>query len=154
MTATDVTVNRGTTPEGVWAGNWDRNNVAVLSRRIACHVQHPLTCPVFRVRVEPGLLVCVTGHPSRTGGGGVRGGGEAYLHPWSGQRWEGVHKAMVLVCLPLAAPIGLSPLHLLTPCGPKRVLVVSTEGGGGYYFLSHSVDCQARPQIPDRCRSG
>ena len=29
--------------------------------------------------------------------------------------------------LPLAAPIGLSPLHTLTLCGPERVLVVSTE---------------------------
>ena len=34
---------------------------------------------------------------------------------------------MVLVCLRLAAPIGLSPLHILTLCGPKRGLVVSTE---------------------------
>ena len=40
----------------------------------------------------------------------------------------GWHKAMVLVCLPLAAPIGLSPLHIpTTPCGSERVLVVSTE---------------------------
>ena len=30
-------------------------------------------------------------------------------------------------CLPLAAPIGLSPLHIPTLCGPERVLVVSTE---------------------------
>ena len=37
------------------------------------------------------------------------------------------HKASVLGCLPLAAPIGLSPLHILTLCGPERVLVVSTE---------------------------
>ena len=35
--------------------------------------------------------------------------------------------AMVLVCLPLAAPIGLSPLHIPTLCGSERVLVVSTE---------------------------
>ena len=34
---------------------------------------------------------------------------------------------MVLVCLPLAAPLGLSPLLILTLCGPERVLVVSTE---------------------------
>ena len=34
------------------------------------------------------------------------------------------HEAMVLV---LAAPIGLSPVHILTLCGSKRVLVVSTE---------------------------
>ena len=30
-------------------------------------------------------------------------------------------------CLPLAAPIGLSPLLVLTLCGSERVLVVSTE---------------------------
>ena len=52
------------------------------------------------------------------------------------------HEAMVLVCLPLAAPIGLSPLHILTLCGSERVLVVTetpddlsclttAEGGGG-----------------------
>ena len=34
---------------------------------------------------------------------------------------------MVLVCLPLAAPIGLSPLHILTLSGSKRGSVVSTE---------------------------
>ena len=62
----------------------------------------------------------------------------------------GWHKAWVSDCLPLAAPIGLSPLLILTLCGPERVLVVSTEppddlsclttpgvgipggGGGGY----------------------
>ena len=37
------------------------------------------------------------------------------------------HQAMVLVSLPLAAPIGLSPLHILTLCGSERVVVVSTE---------------------------
>ena len=37
------------------------------------------------------------------------------------------NKASVLGCLPLAAPIGLSPLLILTLCGSKRVLVVSTE---------------------------
>ena len=47
-------------------------------------------------------------------GGGFGGGG-------------GWHKASVSDCLPLAAPIGLSPLLILTLCGPKRVLVVSTE---------------------------
>ena len=39
----------------------------------------------------------------------------------------GWHKASVFGCLPLAAPIGLSPLHTLTLCGSERVLVVSTE---------------------------
>ena len=36
-------------------------------------------------------------------------------------------RPMVLVCLPLAAPIGLSPLLILTLCGSERVVVVSTE---------------------------
>ena len=43
----------------------------------------------------------------------------------------GWHKASVLDCLPLAAPIGLSPLLILTPCGSERVFVVSPPGGGG-----------------------
>ena len=50
-------------------------------------------------------------------GRGVRG--------WGGG--GGWHKASVFDCLPLAAPIGLSPLLILTLCGPERVLVVSTE---------------------------
>ena len=37
------------------------------------------------------------------------------------------HEAMVLVCLPLAAPIGLSPLCILTLCGPERGLVVASR---------------------------
>ena len=48
---------------------------------------------------------------------GVLGGG-------GGGGW---HKASVSGCLPVAAPIGLSPLLILTLCGPERVLVVSTE---------------------------
>ena len=50
-----------------------------------------------------------------------------------GQDMEGGvwHKASVSDCLPLAAPIGLSPLLILTLCGPERVLVVSWRGGGG-----------------------
>ena len=39
----------------------------------------------------------------------------------------GWHKALVLDCWPLAVPIGLSPLLILTLCGSERVLVVSTE---------------------------
>ena len=37
------------------------------------------------------------------------------------------HEAMVLVCLPLAAPIGLSALHIPTLCGCERGLVVPAE---------------------------
>ena len=39
----------------------------------------------------------------------------------------GWHKASVSDCLPLAAPIGPSPLLILTLCGSEHVLVVSTE---------------------------
>ena len=56
--------------------------------------------------------------PGSVGGGGwggVGGGGEVR------------HKASVSGCLPLAVAIGLSLLLILTLCGPKRVLVVSTE---------------------------
>ena len=60
---------------------------------------------------------------------------------WGG----GWHKASVSDCLPLAAPIGLSALLILTLCGPERVLVVSTEPlddllfwGGGVIHAFHS----------------
>ena len=46
------------------------------------------------------------------------------MRGWGG---GGGHKASVSDCLPLAAPIGLSPLHILTLCGSEHVLVVSTE---------------------------
>ena len=39
---------------------------------------------------------------------------------------EGWHEAMVLVCLPLAEPIGVPPLYIPTLCGSERGLVVST----------------------------
>ena len=47
-----------------------------------------------------------------------------YLCVGGGGGW---HKASVLGCLPLAVPIGLSPLLILTLCGSERVLVVATE---------------------------
>ena len=54
------------------------------------------------------------------------------LSDWRVGRGEGVwHKASAFGCLPLAAPIGLSPLLVLTLCGPERVLVVRWGGGGG-----------------------
>ena len=53
-----------------------------------------------------------------------RGGQEGRCSWGGGGGW---HKASVSDCLPLAAPIGLSPLLILTLCGPERVLVVSTE---------------------------
>ena len=42
----------------------------------------------------------------------------------------------MLVCLPLAAPIGLSPPLILTLCGSERVLVVSTEPPDGLSCLT------------------
>ena len=58
-------------------------------------------------------------------GGGVGGWtGQPPGSPGGGGGW---HKASVSICLPLAAPIGLSSLLILTLCGPERVLVVSTE---------------------------
>ena len=46
---------------------------------------------------------------------------------WPGREGGGWHKASASDCLPLALPTGLSPLHILTLCGPERVLVMSTE---------------------------
>ena len=45
----------------------------------------------------------------------------------------GWHKASVSDCSPLAGPVGLSPLLILTLCGPERVLVVSGGGSGRYW---------------------
>ena len=60
---------------------------------------------------------------------GTEGTEETFFRmTWMGRRGGGGwHKASVSDCLPLAAPIGLSPLLILTLCGPERVLVVSTE---------------------------
>ena len=54
--------------------------------------------------------------------GGVGGGG-----------WQ---TASVLDCLPFVAPIGLSPLLILTLCGSERVLIVSTEPLNDLYCLT------------------
>ena len=61
------------------------------------------------------------------GQGGWSGPWPGLSHPPTQRGEGGWHKASVSDCLPLAAPIGLSPLLILTLCGPKRVLVVSTE---------------------------
>ena len=63
---------------------------------------------------------------SNTGcwGGGVLYGDYFAAENFGGGGW---HKALVLHCLPLAEPIGLSPLLILTLCGSERVLVVSTK---------------------------
>ena len=61
------------------------------------------------------------------------------------------HKASVSDCLPLVAPMGLSPLLILTLCGPERVLVVSWGGGGRWLPLAEprmvSVCCHARAVV-------
>ena len=46
------------------------------------------------------------------------------------------HEAMALVCLPLAAPLGLSPLHIPTLCGSERVWVVSTQPPDRHFVIS------------------
>ena len=53
------------------------------------------------------------------------------------------HKASVSDCLPLAAPMGLSPLLILTLWGPERVLVVSTEP-------PDDLSCLTTPSRPSR----
>ena len=58
----------------------------------------------------------------------------------------GWHEAMWLVCLSLAAPIGLSPLFTLTLCGSERRLVVSTEP-------PDDLSCLTTPGV-DRPRDG
>ena len=66
------------------------------------------------------------------------GVGQSFAYKQGGRGGGSWHKASVSDCLPLAAPIGLSPLLILTLCGPERVLVVSTkplEGGGGGWPL-------------------
>ena len=70
------------------------------------------------------------------------------------------HKPSVSICLPLAVPIGLLPLLILTLCGSERVVVVSTEppddlsclttpglGRPGDGAVAHAVD-QGHPDAP------
>ena len=71
---------------------------------------------------------------------GLRGGGGGFQAHFPKPPYHGLptpllfwgggggwQKASVFGCLPLAVPIGLSPLLILTLCGSERVLVVSTE---------------------------
>ena len=67
----------------------------------------------------------------------IRGGVCAAGPSESGGGAGGWHKASVFGCLPLAAPIGLSPLHILTLCGPERVPV---GGGGGRKHTFNSIE--------------
>ena len=85
-------------------GVWPTVSVAVAGRGTGT-----LTCAalIFGAECEHGGVP----HSST----GVQGGG------------GGWHKASVSDCLPLAVPVGLSPLLILTLCGPEHVLVVSKE---------------------------
>ena len=69
---------------------------------------------------HPSVLRCMCGDCAHGVACGGRGGG-------------GWHKASVSDCLPLAAPIGLSLLLILTLCGPERV-----GGWGGKQPQHHS----------------
>ena len=71
-------------------------------------------------------LPCFVGHHNWSASE-LLGTATVYLLDFERGIWGGWHEPMVLVCLPLAAPIGLSPLHILTLCGSERVLAVSTE---------------------------
>ena len=64
------------------------------------------------------------------GKGGAWGGSSLRLFESSTRfvGWGGWHT--VLVCVPLAVPLGLSPLLILTLCGPERVLVVINGAPG------------------------
>ena len=53
------------------------------------------------------------------------------MTPHLGGGGGGWHEASVFVRLPLAAPIGLSPVHILTLRGSERVLWSCRGGGGG-----------------------
>ena len=55
---------------------------------------------------------------------------------------------MVLVDLPLAPPVGLPPLHILTLCGSKRVLFANGPGAMRQRKLgSHTPPCHRRMVI-------
>ena len=114
----------------------------VRVRRVAAHVQHhrrvPCTAGAGGGGEGPGTPHTKAPHEGGWGMGpplqeltdGAGGGG-------------GGHEAMVLVGLPLAAPIGLLPLHILTPCGSERGL---GGGGGGQTFLRYT----PMPQVLSR----
>ena len=62
-------------------------------------------------------------------------------HSFGGTEGGIWHKASVSDCLPLAAPVGLSPLLILTLCGSERE---EPEGGGGhldFFGWSNSGGC-------------
>ena len=81
-------------------------------------------CPASRRLVRPwtAWIQVAARNLERKGGGGFS---LSCVCVWGGG--GGWHKASVSDGLPLAAPIGLSPLLILTLCGPERVWVVSTE---------------------------
>ena len=109
----------------------------------SCLSPCPVSSPPSMLRVArrvislppPPILQPRLASPSHTLEIGRRGvkGPIPIVHPAAprqGNRLRGGgggHKASVSDCLPLAAPIGLLPLLILTLCGPERVLVVPME---------------------------
>ena len=85
---------------------------AVLKLGQMLSIQDEAVLPPALLQVCLGRPVWCVGPAAQCNSGGGGGGG---------------HKASVSDGLPLAAPIGLSPLLILTLCGPERVVVVSTE---------------------------
>ena len=101
---------------GMGDGARGRPRIVLRHHRRSCAPDHPsqrMTSEVPHPRGRPGptapLKSPLPPPHAQSGGGG------------------GWHKASVSECLPLAVPIGLSPRLILTLCGPKRVLIVSTE---------------------------
>ena len=90
------------------------------------HLRHPGPCLCQLVAWPPHITRLRPRLPS-TQSQVVLGGSER------GGVW---HKASVSDYLPLAAPIGLSPLLILTLCGPECVLVVSTEPPDDLSYLT------------------
>ena len=111
-----------------WAGSCRGSTISALEQGVSakpCHRQRGALCKA----VDTG-----TGPLRSDGRGGEPQRAPEHFDPpgracaaWGGGGGGGWHKASVSICLPLAAPIGLSPLLILTLCGPERVLVVSTE---------------------------
>ena len=96
------------TPDGTGGGGVSRQvKLAVVNFAVGNFAEPPGLCvvpPLIALAPKQNLAQTLEGEE---GGGGLA---------------EGLSD-----CLPLAAPIGLLPLLILTLCGSERVLVVSTE---------------------------
>ena len=86
---------------------------------------------LFSTAPPENFFFCYVSQPHDNSGAHGRANAPWQTRPVPPGEGGGRHKASVFGCLPLAAPIGLSPLLILILCGPEHVLVVSTGEGGG-----------------------